>query len=52
MGVVGNSAFISILPLTTTPHPEVTEQTPYRGDQTFASPLTCESLQHLPSRSK
>ncbi|AFY81282.1 HEAT repeat domain-containing protein [Oscillatoria acuminata] len=32
----------------TTPHPEVTEQTPNRGEQTFASPLTCEFLQHLP----
>ncbi|MDT9200098.1 HEAT repeat domain-containing protein [Limnospira sp. PMC 1042.18] len=32
----------------TTPHPEVTEQTPHSGEQTFASPLTWESLQHLP----
>ncbi|MDL5046820.1 NACHT domain-containing protein, partial [Oscillatoria amoena NRMC-F 0135] len=31
-----------------TPHPEVTEQTPHSGEQTFASPLTWESLQHLP----
>jgi HEAT repeat protein len=30
------------------PHPEVTEQTPHSGEQTFASPLTRESLQHLP----
>jgi HEAT repeat protein len=35
---------------TTTPHPEVTEQTPNKGkgEQSFASPITCESLQHLP----
>ncbi len=32
----------------TTPHPEVTEQTPNKGEPTFASPLTWESLQHLP----
>jgi HEAT repeat protein/energy-coupling factor transporter ATP-binding protein EcfA2 len=32
----------------TTPHPEVTEQTPHSDEQTFASPLTWESLQHLP----
>jgi len=32
----------------TTPHPEVTEQTPHSGEQTFASPFTCQSLQHLP----
>ena len=32
----------------TTPHPEVTEQTPHSGEQTFSSPLTWESLQHLP----
>ncbi|WP_199248988.1 HEAT repeat domain-containing protein [[Phormidium] sp. ETS-05] len=29
-------------------HPEVTEQTPHSGEPSFASPLTCESLQHLP----
>ncbi|MEB3831809.1 HEAT repeat domain-containing protein, partial [Phormidium sp. CCY1219] len=32
----------------TTPHPEVTEQTPHSGEPSFASPLTWESLQHLP----
>ncbi|WP_449314332.1 NACHT domain-containing protein [Roseofilum reptotaenium] len=32
----------------TTPHPEVTEQTPHSSAQSFASPFTCESLQHLP----
>ncbi|MDT9204564.1 HEAT repeat domain-containing protein [Limnospira sp. PMC 1243.20] len=31
-----------------TPHPEVTEQTPHSGEPSFASPLTWESLQHLP----
>ncbi len=32
----------------TTPHPEVTEQTPHSGEPSFASSFTCESLQHLP----
>ncbi|MCT7951609.1 NACHT domain-containing protein [Ancylothrix sp. C2] len=32
----------------TTPNREVTEQTPHSGGQTFASPITRESLQHLP----
>ncbi|ULB47177.1 HEAT repeat domain-containing protein, partial [Limnospira fusiformis KN01] len=32
----------------TTSDPEVTEQTPHSGEPSFASPLTWESLQHLP----